>query len=127
MAGPSGASESGLRHWSAVTDDRTLLERRFHGAMIEIYENAKRDTGYVATRFIQMVSERGGLETARHLLATSAVSDGFTTLWDKGRLDLTVEAHVLQSDFRPLFTEAELATARERLAAYGWRGADAGE
>ena len=107
--------------WSDMGDG-PALEGLFHRAMIGIYERAKSETGYVATRFIQMVSERGGLEAARHLLATSSVSEGFSALREKKRLDLTVEAHVLQPQFRPLFTTSELAVARQRLTAYGWRG-----
>ena len=41
------------------------IERRFHRAMISIYETAKRELGYNATRFLQMISEHGGLATAR--------------------------------------------------------------
>ena len=104
-----------------MTDSPTL-ERRFHGAMVEIYRRAKDEVGYVAARFLQMVSEQGGVATARQLLATAAVSDGFVTLWEKGRLDLTVEAHVLYPEFRPLFTEAEIVTARDRLESYGMQG-----
>ncbi len=37
------------------------LERRFHRAMIAIYEKAKREAEYNATRFLQMVSQLGGL------------------------------------------------------------------
>jgi hypothetical protein len=44
------------------------IERRFHRAMISIYETAKRELGYNATRFLQMISEQGGLPTARQLL-----------------------------------------------------------
>ncbi|WP_228638952.1 hypothetical protein [Microtetraspora sp. AC03309] len=55
-------------------------ERRFHRAMVEIYQTAMRDLGYNATRFIQMVSERGGLGTARQLLWSDQISDGFETL-----------------------------------------------
>ena len=40
-----------------------------------------------ATRFLQMVSEIGSFEAARRLLAAPAVSDGFTALWERGRLD----------------------------------------
>ncbi len=42
----------------------TELERRFHREMVQIYERAKRETGYNATRFLQMVSNQGGLATA---------------------------------------------------------------
>lgn len=96
------------------------LEADFHEAMIQIYTDAKNQLGYTATRFIQMVSERGGLETARHLLNVPGVSDGFTTLWEKGSLELSVEHRVLEPRFRPLFTEEELRVARDRLAEYGY-------
>ena len=38
------------------------VERRFNRAMVAIYETAKRELGYNATRFLQMLSEHGGLE-----------------------------------------------------------------
>ena len=90
------------------------LERRFNGAMVSIYETAKRELGYNATRFLQMISEQGGLTTAKQLLWSSAPSEGFTTLWERGRLDLTVEAHVLKTEFArssPTPTVTKRATA----------------
>ncbi len=68
-----------------------------------------------------MISEQGGLATAKQLLWSCAPSEGFTTLWERGRLDLTVEAHVLKTEFDPLFTDADRDQARDRLEAYGWR------
>ena len=68
------------------------LERLFHREMVQIYERARRETGYNATRFLQMVSSQGGLVTARSLLRAPAASDGFTALWERTRLDLSVEA-----------------------------------
>lgn len=97
------------------------LERQFHRAMISIYETAKRELGYNATRFRQMISEHGGLATALQLLWSDVPSEGFTTLWEHGRLDLTVEAHVLQAEFAPLFADRDREQARARLDAYGWR------
>jgi hypothetical protein len=95
-------------------------ERRFHRAMVGIYETAKRELGYNATRFLQMLSNQGGLATARQLLWDNTPSDGFTTLWTHHRLDLTVEAHVLRPEFQSLFTDADREQARARLEAYGW-------
>jgi hypothetical protein len=97
------------------------LERRFNGAMVSIYETSKRELGYNATRFVQMISEQGGLTTAKQLLWSSAPSEGFTTPWERGRLDLTVEAHVLKIEFSPLFTDADRDQARDGLEVYGWR------
>jgi len=98
-------------------------ERQFHQAMVEIYETAKRDLGYNATRFLQMISEHGGLAAARQLLWTDQPSDGFTTLWSHHRLDLTVEAHVLKDEYASLFTDVDREQARQRLELYGWREA----
>ncbi len=84
------------------------LEINFHKEMLGIYHKAKEECGYIATRFLQMVSNEGGLRTARKLLATAEPSDGFTELWANHRLDLTVEFLVLKSEFRPLFTDQEI-------------------
>ena len=96
-------------------------ERQFHRAMVAIYETAKRDLGYNATRFLQMISEHGGLATARQLLWSDQPSDGFTTLWSHHRLDLTVEAHVIKHEYAILFTDADREQARKRLELYGWQ------
>lgn len=96
------------------------LERRFHAAMVDIHRKAKDEVRYVATRFIQMVTEVGGVEAARRLLHTNEPSDGLTTLWEHGKLDLSVEAQVLRPEFTDLFTEEERAIARQRLCEYGY-------
>lgn len=98
----------------------TALELEFHRRMLEIYHRAKEECGYNPTRFLQMVANNGGLKTAKKLLATTEPSDGFTELWAKHRLDLTVEFLVLKSEFRSLFTDQEISTARERLILYGY-------
>lgn len=97
------------------------LEAQFHQAMIDIYVTAKRDCKYNATYFLSMVTEHGGLEAARRLLASEAVSDGFGTLLLCGRLDLTVEAHVLKPEFRPLFTPEEITVATKRLQEFNYK------
>jgi hypothetical protein len=68
-----------------------------------------------------MLSEHGGLVTAQRLLAAPTASEGFTALWERQRLDLTVEAQVVQPRFAPLFTEEELDVARQRLIELGYR------
>lgn len=91
------------------------LERKFDVAMREIYVRAKTEVGYNATRFLQMLDEHGGLETAKILLKGQHVSDGYFALIDRGRLDLTVEHLVLEEKWHPLFSEEEREKARTRL------------
>lgn len=95
-------------------DNSATLERRFDVAMLDIYHAAAR-LGYRPTRFLEMVQVHGGVETAHRLLATERVQDGLGELFLLGRLDLTVEHHVLLSEFAPLFSDDERRTARARL------------
>lgn len=100
--------------------DKKDLEQVFRQAMLDIYSRAKKECRYTATYLLQMVTERGGLEAAQSLLHTEAPSDGFTTLWEHQRLDLSVEYHVLMPQFAALFTDEERAVARKRLEQYGF-------
>jgi hypothetical protein len=102
-------------------DNRRELERKFDEAMIRVYEGAARNTGFHATRFLQMVRRRGGVEAARLLLSAPGVSAGFMALRRAGHLELTVEAQTLRPRFAGLFTDEELETARQRLADFGYR------
>jgi len=91
------------------------LERQFHQKMIEIYQRAARECDYRPTRFLQMVTERGGLAAARDLLRASRPAEGLSILWQHQRLDLSVEALVCEEPWRSLFTEDEIAEAKKRL------------
>jgi hypothetical protein len=93
----------------------TKAERAFHREAIEAAARLKREIGYNPTRFNQMVAELGGPEAARQLLGGRDASDGFTTLWEAGRLDMSVEAADLLPWYEPLFTEEQRAAARRRL------------
>jgi hypothetical protein len=105
---------------STAPVNKAELEKQFHQAMVQGYQQTKRETGYNATMYIQMISKSGGLATARQLIHAASVSSGFTTLWEKKRLDLAVEAFVLQERWNPLFTDDERQIARDRLAQYGF-------
>ncbi len=95
------------------------LKERFNLAMLNIYKCAKDEAKYNATRYLQMLSEKGCLETAHILINASTVSDGYTALWERGRLDLTVEALIWDNpEYHKLFTEDELRIAKKRLVDY---------
>lgn len=97
------------------------LADQFHQDMVRIYEIAKKELHYNASYFIQMVAEMGGVRAARKLLSTAQPSEGFSVLWEHGRLDLSVEALVLRAEYYPLFTDGERETARARLMEYGYK------
>lgn len=97
------------------------VEADFDRAMMDIYVRAKSEAKYTATIFHRMLSDHRGLETAKRLINDSKVSDGYTALWERGRLDLTVEAEVYDNaKWHCLFEPNEIETARKRLEAYGY-------
>lgn len=105
---------------NSCEDDEAL--RVADPAVLQLFEEAMRNIyrestkfGYYPNRFLQMIEERGALETARHLLHSPHLSDGFITLWEKKRLDLSVEALVSDSKWRSLFSKEDLETAVNRL------------
>ncbi len=102
--------------------DQTVdkLAADFNEEMVSTYQRAKVECNYNATRFFQMVNEYGGVKTAKKLLSTRVPSDGFTTLWECGRLDLTLEYAVLKKKFTQLFDDSEREEARNRLTEYGF-------
>jgi hypothetical protein len=90
-------------------------ERQFHRDIMLGAERLKREISYYATRFMKMVGELGGAEAARQLLRGRDASDGFTILWELGRLEMSVEAFALLPWYRELFTEVQQETAARRL------------
>lgn len=98
----------------------TNLEKRFSTEMKNIYVKADRECGYRATRFLQVLAERGGVGAAKSLINKPGGTEGFTTLWELGRLDLSVEALVIRDEFKSLFTDEEREMCKNRLKDYGY-------
>lgn len=95
------------------------LNARFNLAMRDIYKRARLEANYNASRYLQMLDQNGGLETAHILINLPTVSDGYTALWERGRLDLTVEALICDNpEYQELFTEDELRIIKKRLVDY---------
>ena len=97
------------------------LETQFDNAMMDVYRRALKECHYNATRFLRMLYEHRDLETARILLRASNVSEGYIALWERKRLDLTVESLILMPEWQPLFSKEESEIARRRLSEYGYR------
>jgi hypothetical protein len=91
-----------------------ILEAHFHQNMLDGCQTLKR-LGYWPGYFHREVANIGGVQAARNLLSKTDTSEGFSTLWALGRLDLSVEAFVLLPWYEPLFSPAERQTARRRL------------
>ncbi len=95
------------------------VSKAFDQAMFDIYRRADAEIGYRPTIFLDMLHKRGGVATAKQLINASKPSDGYTRLYEENRLDLTVEAVVIENPaWHMLFTSEELTRARRRLKDY---------
>jgi transcription termination factor NusB len=76
---------------------------------------------YRPSYFLQMLDNYGAVGTAIKLVTADKFHEGFTKLWEFGRLDLTVEAIMRRSPYRQLFTKEVLDKALERLTSLGYK------
>ena len=97
------------------------IEKKFHEDMRDIYLTAKKELKYNASRFWKLVCLNGGLQAAKILIAKDGGTYGFEVLWEHGRLDLSVEAHVLKSEYTELFTNDERRICKDRLEEFGFK------
>lgn len=98
-------------------DDDQLLANRYEDDLRQTIRSLARG-GYQASRWAGMINQHGGVGSSKRLLEGNKPSDGFTTLWERKQLGLSVEAWILRPWYEPLFTESERAEARRRLAEY---------
>lgn len=89
---------------------------------IELHDKmfiAKKECHYNPIYFNQMLAKFGGVATAKRLiekaLATGNPSDGFTTLFLIGRLDLTMEDSVCKPEYSDLFEQFEIDYCKSLL------------
>ncbi|RIK29407.1 MAG: hypothetical protein DCC52_07385 [Chloroflexi bacterium] len=94
-------------------------EKAFEEAMLDIYEQAK-EYGYYPNYFLRMVQEHGAVDAAKRLLEAENPTYGLAKLWELKRLDLSMEALVIQPQFQSLFTTREVDKAMQTLKALGY-------
>jgi hypothetical protein len=91
------------------------LKEEFTQALEGTVEAAKA-RGYIPTYFTQMLSDHGGVETAKRLLAKSVPQTGLFELWNLGILHESMEAVICDNPrFHALFETSEIAEAHRRL------------
>lgn len=97
------------------------LESEVHESMLNIYRLAKSEANYDAKIFLGMVIDHGGVEAANRLINASHISAGYTALLQKGYLNLTVEAMIVDNEkYHPLFSNEQIKTCIKRLTEYGY-------
>jgi len=92
------------------------MEEKF----IAAWSAARQRAGALGIR-MRPVADAEALKTARRALSGSRLSDGFSALQDKGCLELSLEALVVDKRFTQLFTDEEANEALTRLLEAGYR------
>lgn len=77
--------------------------------------------GYTPSYLIQMLNNNSAVNVARQLITKDTGTSGFIKLWEKKRLDLTIEALVIQEKYKELFTKEEIEISCNRLKEYGYK------
>jgi hypothetical protein len=93
----------------------------FEERLLESARISKEELGYMPSYFLRMMRENGGILTAKILINEKKIPDGFTQMYLRNRLDLTIEAIVIEPQFRALFTPEELQKAEKRLKECGYQ------
>ena len=92
------------------------MEQKFIAAWAANREKAQR----MGVR-MRPVEDADAMKTARRALSGNRVSDGFNILADKGHLELSLEAMVVDKRFTQLFTDEEANNALMRLLDAGYK------
>lgn len=102
-------------------DYKEDLKHKFNAEMFHIYEKAKTECKYNATRFLKMLNEHGGIQTAKTLIHSKNITLGLSKLWELKRLDLTVEALIVENDWGDIFSKEEIEIAKEQLERFNYK------
>lgn len=92
------------------------MEQKFIAAWLANYEKAQA----IGVR-MRPVDAATAMKTAHHTMSGNRISDGFNILAAKGRLDLSLEALVIDKRFTTLFSDEEANNALMRLLDAGYR------
>jgi hypothetical protein len=91
------------------------IERKLYGRMMDVIQTCQRELRWKPTAAIRMIHKHNPVEAAGRMVLTPGGTAGFTRCWKAGRLELSFEAVILEEEVRPLFDEAVLAKAQNRL------------
>ena len=92
------------------------FENRIDTAIKEMFK-----IGYKPRIFMEMRIRDGTINAIKKLVHSTEIPSGFTTLWEKQRLDLSVENIIQENEWINLFTEEDRLLAKKRLADYGYK------
>ena len=100
----------------SLVHSEVIMESKFIAAWAQNREKAAK-----LNIRLRPVEDADAMKTAHRAMGGNRVSDGFYLLADKHRLDLSLEALVVDKRFTALFSDEEANTALTRLLEHGYR------
>ena len=96
------------------------LKKLFHQEIIDLYKQIIKSVKYKPTRLMDYINRYGGYEAAVKYISTESNVQDFAILWEKERLDLSVEALITKEQYRILFSEDILSFCDRKLKEYSY-------
>lgn len=96
------------------------LEKKLQEEVIKNCKIAEQDCGCKMTRLLNTIERFGIVRTAQEIIRKRRTSDCFNTLVEAGRLELTMEAVLVQGKYAELFTDEEVNSCYELLCENGY-------
>jgi len=90
-------------------------EKRFENRVQNAIDKMKEEYKYNPTELRRMISEHGTVNAVKRLINNPNLSYGFKKLCMLKALHLSLEAIILENDWKELFTEEERKIAKRKL------------
>lgn len=94
-------------------------QTRFSKVLLDAVEQAKQ-RDYNPSYFIRMISADGPFETVKRIVPKKEASEGFYKLHELGLTNLSCEAIIVETEWRPFFDDDLLQLAEKRLRDFGY-------
>ena len=91
------------------------IEKEFAADLDHALGVAEKEHEIKFSKLRRMLGEHGAVESAKRLLSTNRISDGFVNLASVGRLDLSIEHLAASPKYQSLFSAHEIAIAKKKL------------
>lgn len=95
-----------MTHLDLIKGFEQQLEKNINEVIDKIYR---------PQYFLNMVNELGYYQAAKKIASDKSISDGFTKLALKQRLDLSVESLVVDPKYDRIFTSEEIDNCKRKL------------
>lgn len=97
-----------------------ILKNKFNEEVLLAIEKMKKEEHYTPTRFIQMLQQAGNnAHEVVQRLVIKDVSLGLEKLWEKGRLELSMEAIMTKPEYKELFSQEIIKICEKKLKQFG--------